>query len=65
MTEAARTPHDPAEETAIAPSHGRDLFSKFDALIQEREDLLATGVRDPFSVVMEKVLSPTQAIIKG
>ena len=65
MTEAARTPHDPAEETAIAPSHGRDLFSKFDALIQEREDLLATGVRDPFAVVMEKVLSPTQAIIKG
>ena len=65
MTEAARTPHDPAEETAVAPSHGRDLFSKFDALIQEREDLLATGVRDPFSVVMEKVLSPTRAIIKG
>ena len=65
MTEAVRTPHDPAEETAIAPSHGRDLFSKFDPLIQEREDLLATGVRDPFSVVMEKVLSPTRAIIKG
>jgi 8-amino-7-oxononanoate synthase len=42
-----------------------DLFSKFDALIAEREALLDTGVRDPFSIVMEKVLSPTRAIIKG
>ncbi len=65
MTEAARTPFDPADETAIAPSHGRDLFSKFDPLIQERADLLATGVRDPFALVMEKVLSPTRAIIQG
>jgi glycine C-acetyltransferase/8-amino-7-oxononanoate synthase len=65
MTEAARTPMDPADETAIAPSHGRDLFSKFDPLIQEREALLATGVRDPFALVMEKVLSPTRAIIQG
>ncbi len=44
---------------------GPDLFSKFDPLIAEREALLATGVRDPFAIVMEKVLSPTQAIIKG
>jgi 7-keto-8-aminopelargonate synthetase-like enzyme len=65
MTEAARTPFDPAEETAIAPSRGRDLFSKFDPLIQERQALLDTGVRDPFGLVMEKVLSPTVAIIKG
>jgi 8-amino-7-oxononanoate synthase len=65
MTEAARTPFDPADETAVAPSHGRDLFSKFDALIAEREALLDTGVRDPFALVMEKVLSPTRAIIKG
>ncbi len=65
MTEAARTPMDPADETGIAASHGRDLFSKFDPLIQEREDLLATGVRDPFALVMEKVLSPTLAIIQG
>ena len=65
MTEAARTPMDPADETAVAPSHGRDLFSKFDALIEEREQLLATGVRDPFGLVMEKVLSPTRAIIRG
>jgi glycine C-acetyltransferase/8-amino-7-oxononanoate synthase len=65
MTEAARTPYDPADETAIAPSHGRDLFSKFDPLINEREALLATGVRDPFGLVMERVLSPTRAIVKG
>ena len=42
-----------------------DLFSKFDPLITEREALLATGVRDPFSIVMEEVKSPTLAIIKG
>ncbi|HLL59048.1 MAG TPA: aminotransferase class I/II-fold pyridoxal phosphate-dependent enzyme [Allosphingosinicella sp.] len=65
MTEAARTPFDPADETAIAPSHGRDLFSKFDPLIEERQALLDTGVRDPFGLVMEKVLSPTVAIING
>ena len=42
-----------------------DLFSKFDPLIQQREDLLSTGQRDPFSLVMEKVLSPTRAICNG
>jgi len=42
-----------------------DLFSKFDPLIQQRETLLATGVTDPFSLVMEKVLSPTEAICNG
>ena len=46
-------------------AHPRDLFSKFDALIAEREALLATGVRDPFAIVMEKVISPTEAIIQG
>jgi glycine C-acetyltransferase/8-amino-7-oxononanoate synthase len=56
---------DPAAETAVAPSHGRDLFSKFDPLIAEREALLSTGVRDPFALVMEEVLSPTRAIIQG
>jgi glycine C-acetyltransferase/8-amino-7-oxononanoate synthase len=65
MTEAARTPYDPADENAVAPSHGKDLFSKFDPLINELEALLDTGVRDPFGLVMEKVLSPTRAIIKG
>ena len=42
-----------------------DLFSKFDPLIQQREELLATGVTDPFSLVMEKVISPTVAICNG
>ncbi|MBS0255838.1 MAG: aminotransferase class I/II-fold pyridoxal phosphate-dependent enzyme [Proteobacteria bacterium] len=42
-----------------------DLFSKFDPLIEMRSNLLATGVTDPFSMVMEKVLSPTEAICNG
>jgi glycine C-acetyltransferase/8-amino-7-oxononanoate synthase len=64
MTEAARNAMDPADEP---PGHtvGRDLFSKFDALIAERDTLLDTGVRDPFGLIMEKVLSPTRAIVKG
>ncbi len=42
-----------------------DLFSRFDPLIQQRQALLDTGVTDPFSLVMEKVLSPTTAICSG
>ncbi|MFV0643320.1 MAG: serine palmitoyltransferase [Sphingomonadaceae bacterium] len=42
-----------------------DLFSKFDDLIATRETLLASGVEDPFNLVMEKVLSPTRAICNG
>lgn len=42
-----------------------DLFSKFDPLIAERQALLDTGVRDPFAIVMDQVLSPTRAIIQG
>ena len=42
-----------------------DLLSKYDPLIQERETLLATGVKDPFSLVMEEVLSPTVAVCNG
>lgn len=42
-----------------------DLFSKFDALIAERAALLDTGIRDPFSIVMDEVKSPTEAVIKG
>ena len=42
-----------------------DLFSKFDPLIAERDALLATGVRDPYGIVMDKVLSPTEALING
>jgi 8-amino-7-oxononanoate synthase len=64
MTEAAGNAMDPADEP---PGHtvGRDLFSKFDSLIAERDALLDTGVRDPFGLVMEKVLSPTRAIVRG
>ncbi len=47
----------------VAPE--RDLFSKFDPLIAEREALLATGVRDPFGIVMDEVTSPTEAVIRG
>jgi 7-keto-8-aminopelargonate synthetase-like enzyme len=47
------------------PKSKGDLFSKFDALIEQREGLLATGVRDPFSLVMEQVLSPTRAVVNG
>jgi glycine C-acetyltransferase/8-amino-7-oxononanoate synthase len=42
-----------------------DLFSKFDPLIEIREQLLSTGVTDPFGLVMEKVVSPTVAICNG
>lgn len=65
MTEAARTPSDPADETAYSATSGRDLFAKFDPLIAERQALLDTGVRDPFAIVMDEVLSPTLAVIQG
>ena len=42
-----------------------DLFSKFDDIIEMRRALLATGVEDPFNLVMERVLSPTVAICNG
>ncbi len=50
--------------TPVATPSG-DLLSKFDQLIQTRETLLASGIEDPFSLVMEKVLSPTKAICNG
>ena len=43
----------------------RDLMSKFDGLIAERQALLDSGVTDPFAIVMEQVKSPTEAVIKG
>ena len=62
MTDAGLLPEDkPADAMAQAPTG--DLLSKFDALIAERQALLDTGVRDPFAIVMDKVLSPTEAII--
>jgi 7-keto-8-aminopelargonate synthetase-like enzyme len=65
MTEAVRTPFDPADEVPMDHTRGRDLFSKFDPLIAERQALLDTGVRDPFAIVMDKVHSPTLATIQG
>jgi 8-amino-7-oxononanoate synthase len=64
MTEAAATAHALPADTA-EPAPQRDLFSKFDPLIAEREALLATGVRDPFAIVMDEVKSPTEAVIRG
>ncbi|WP_374594412.1 aminotransferase class I/II-fold pyridoxal phosphate-dependent enzyme [Sphingosinicella sp.] len=42
-----------------------DLFDKFDPVIAEKAALLATGVNDPFNLVMEKVHSPTEATVNG
>ena len=42
-----------------------DLFSKFDPFIEQRAAILSTGVTDPFSLVMDEVLSPTRAICNG
>jgi 8-amino-7-oxononanoate synthase len=64
MTDAGlateKLPSDPAP---VAPE--RDLMSKFDALIAERQALIDTGVTDPFAIVMEQVKSPTEAVIDG
>ncbi len=53
----------PADPPAVRAEH--DLLTKFRPIIAEREALAATGVRDPFSIVMEAVKSPTLAVIKG
>ncbi|WP_339707066.1 aminotransferase class I/II-fold pyridoxal phosphate-dependent enzyme [uncultured Sphingosinicella sp.] len=42
-----------------------DLFDKFDPIIAEKAALLATGVNDPFNLVMEHVHSPTEATVNG
>jgi glycine C-acetyltransferase/8-amino-7-oxononanoate synthase len=42
-----------------------DLFSKFDPLIELRANLLSQGQEDPFNLVMERVLSPTEAVCNG
>ena len=55
----------PATREGEGVPKGRDLFSKFDEMIALREGILSTGVTDPFSLVMEKVLSPTRAICNG
>ena len=65
MTEASQTPDAVALTDVLPNPTPRDLLSKFDGLIAERQALLDTGVRDPFAIVMEQVLSPTRAIIQG
>ena len=40
------------------------LFEKFHPIQQARQDLLKTGV-NPFHITVEKILSPTEAIING
>ncbi len=64
MTDAGTLPEDRAIEPLTHPS-APDLLAKFDGLIAERAALLETGVRDPFAIVMDKVISPTEAIIQG
>ncbi|MDP1025775.1 aminotransferase class I/II-fold pyridoxal phosphate-dependent enzyme [Sphingomonas sp. KR1UV-12] len=53
----------PPLAATVAPE--RDLMSKFDGLIAERQALMDSGVIDPFAIVMEEVRSPTEAVIKG
>ncbi len=61
MSQGIKQPDQPVDPEGGA----KDLFSKFDPIIQTREALLASGVEDPFNLVMEKVLSPTRAICNG
>src|SRR6201996_8790024 len=64
MTDAGLTAEAlPDHPAIVAPE--RDLMSKFDALIGERQALIDTGVTDPFAIVMDRVKSPTEAVIKG
>ena len=65
MTDAIDTPDDVAAADRGVGPHSLDLLAKFRPLIEEREALLATGVRDPFSIVMSEVKSPTLAVIQG
>ncbi|MEO0499448.1 MAG: aminotransferase class I/II-fold pyridoxal phosphate-dependent enzyme [Pseudomonadota bacterium] len=50
----------PLPEEAPAPA---DLFDKFQPLIDQYEGLMASGLRDPFHLKMDKILSPTRAIV--
>ena len=63
MSEGISQADQPAE--FAGSKRDQDLFSKFDDIIKMREGLLASGVEDPFSLVMERVLSPTRAICNG
>ena len=63
MTETGLQPE--ALPVDPAPAGRGDLMVKFDGIIAEREALAATGLRDPFAIVMDEVRSPTQAVIRG
>jgi len=65
MSEGVNQADRPFVRDDAAGSGPGDLFSKFDDVIRTRETLLASGVEDPFSLVMERVLSPTRAICNG
>jgi 8-amino-7-oxononanoate synthase len=62
MSEGVNTADAPGQPVE---AHDRDLMSKFDGLIAERQALLDSGVTDPFAIVMDEVKSPTVAVIKG
>ena len=59
----ALPPVDTGDAAAAAPHS--DLLSKFDGIIAEREALAASGLRDPFAIVMDEVKGPTRAVIRG
>lgn len=61
MNQPTSQPARPQSAEDSAP----DLFSKFDPLIRQRAELLETGIEDPFSLVMERVISPTEAVCNG
>ncbi|QMW21501.1 serine palmitoyltransferase [Sandaracinobacteroides saxicola] len=42
-----------------------DLLDKFDGYRGEHQALIDAGLNDPFGVVMERVLGPTRAVIRG
>ena len=66
MSEGISQPDAPVEYAGNQGARAKgDLFAKFDELIAMREGLLASGVEDPFNLVMEKVLSPTRAMCNG
>src|SRR6187399_1245014 len=65
MSDGVNQADRPLVRDAAEGGAARDLFSKFDDVIHTRETLLASGVEDPFSLVMERVLSPTRAICNG
>lgn len=61
MTDAVLT----ADAPPALSGHGPDLLDKFDPVRLEHRALLDSGARDPVGVVMERVTSPTRAVIAG